>query len=59
MRVFENQQPLKHVADENYEEVLTPYHMIFGRNTDDNCAINFNEMTSDNVWANVMIAKVT
>ena len=33
--------------------------MIFGRNTDDNCAINFNEMTSDNVWANVMIAKVT
>ena len=49
MRVFENQQPLKHVADENYEEVLTPYHMIFGRNTDDNCAINFNEITSDNV----------
>ena len=41
-----------YVADENYEEELTPFHMIFGRNIDDNCTIDFYEMTSDNVWAN-------
>ena len=27
-----NQRSLKYVADEIYEEVLTPYHTIFGRN---------------------------
>ena len=36
----------------NYEEVLTPYHMIFGRNIDDNCTTDFYEMTSDNVREN-------
>ena len=44
-----NQRRLTYVADENYEEVLMPYHMIFGRNIDDNCATDFFEMTSDNV----------
>ena len=48
-----NQPPLTYVADEIYEEVLTPYHIIFGRNIDDNCTINFNEMGSDNVRANI------
>ena len=38
-----------YVADENYEEELTPFHTIFGRNIDDNCTIDFYEMTSDNV----------
>ena len=38
-----------YVADENCEEELTPFHMIFGRNIDDNCTIDFYEMTSDNV----------
>ena len=47
-----NQRPFTYVADENYEEVLTPYHRIFGRNSDDNCTTDFYEMTSDNVRAN-------
>ena len=44
-----NQRPLTYVADENYEEVLTPYHMIFGKNIDDNSTTEFYEITSDNV----------
>ena len=40
-----NQRPLTYVVDENYEEVLTPYHMIFGRNIDDNCKTDFYQMT--------------
>ena len=32
-----NQRPLIYVADENYEEVLTPHHMILGMNIDGNC----------------------
>ena len=36
----------------NYEEVLTPYHRIFGRNSDDNCTADFYEMISNNVRAN-------
>ena len=52
-----NQRPLKYVADQIYQEVLTPYHTIFGRNIDDNCTINFNEMTNDNVRANVMMQR--
>ena len=47
-----NQRPLTYVADENYEEVLTPYHMVFGRNIDHNCATDFCETTSDNLRAN-------
>ena len=43
-----NQRPLTYVADENYEEVLTPYHMIFGMNIDDDCTTDFYETTSDN-----------
>ena len=46
-----------YVADENYEEISTPYHMIFGRNTDDNCTTGFYEMTSDNDWANFSMQK--
>ena len=42
-----NQRPLTYVADENYEEVLTPYH-IFGMNIDDDCTTDFYETTSDN-----------
>ena len=42
-----NQRPLRYVVDENYEEVLTPYHIIFARNIDDNCTTDFYEMTSD------------
>ena len=45
-----NRRP--YVADENCEEELTPYHMIFGRNIDDNCTRDFHEMTSDNVRGN-------
>ena len=47
-----NQRPLTYVADENYEEVSMPYHMIFGKNIDDNCTTDFYEMTNDNVRAN-------
>ena len=47
-----NQRPLTYEADENYEEVLTPYHMIFGSKIDDNCTTDFYEMTSDNVREN-------
>ena len=50
-----NQRPLTYVPDEIYKEVLTRYHMILGRNIDDNCTINFNEIINDNVRANVMI----
>ena len=41
-----NQWSLMHMADEIYEEVLMPFHIIFGRNIDDNCTIDFNQMTT-------------
>ena len=44
-----NLRPLINVAEKNYEEVLTPEHIIFGRNIDDNCSTDFYETTSDNV----------
>ena len=47
-----NQRTLTYVADENYEELLTPYHMIFERNIDDNCTTDFYKITRDNVRAN-------
>ena len=52
-----NQRPLRYAVDENYEEVLTPYHMIFARNIDDNCTTDFYEMTSDNVRANLSMQR--
>ena len=47
-----NQRTLTYVADENYENLLTPYRMIFGRNIDDNCTTDFYKITRDNVRAN-------
>ena len=52
-----NQRSLMYVADKNYEEVLAPYHMIFGRNIDDNFTTAFYQMTSDNVRANFSMQK--
>ena len=48
---------MTYVADEIYEEVLTPYHMILDRNIDDNCTIDFNEMTSGHVSANALMQR--
>ena len=36
---------------------IKPYHMIFGRNIDDNCMIDFYEMTSDNVQGNILMQR--
>ena len=52
-----NQRPLRYVVDENYGEGLTPYHIIFARNIDDNCTTDFYETTSDNVRANLSMQR--
>ena len=36
---------------------IKPYHMIFGRNIDNNCMIGFYEMTSDNVQGNTLMQR--
>ena len=36
---------------------IKPYHMIFGRNIDNNCMIDFYEMTSDNVQGNTLMQR--
>ena len=46
-----------HVTAQIYEEVVTLYHMIFGRNIDDNCRISLYERRSDNVRAYAMMQR--
>ena len=36
---------------------IKPYHMIFGRNIDNNSMIDFYEMTSDNVQGNTVVQR--
>ena len=36
---------------------IKPYHMIFGRNNNNNCMIHFYEMTSDNVQGNTLMQR--
>ena len=36
---------------------IKPYHIIFGRNIDDTCMIDFCEMTSDNVQGNILMQR--
>ena len=38
-------------------ESIKPYHMIFGRNIDNNSMIDFYEMTSDNVQGNTLMQR--
>lgn len=43
-----NMRPLTYVNDE-LSNILTPYHMIYGRNIDSYCDNHLNEITSDDV----------
>ena len=53
-----NERPLAYIADENYEEVLTPYHMISGSNIDNNCIYDFfYKMTSENDRTNFLMQR--
>ena len=51
-----NQRPLTYVPEEMWE-LLTPYHMTFDKNIDDNGTTNFKEMIKGNALANVMMQR--